>query len=48
MELQPLPDPPRGTAAAGQREVSVVTASFNVPKHDQGFLLWRKHGYMEL
>lgn len=33
VELQPLLEPHRGTAAAGQREVSVVTASFMVPKH---------------
>lgn len=48
MELQPLPDPHRGTAAAGQREVSVVTGSFRFPKHDQGFLLWEKRDYMKL
>lgn len=48
VELQPLPDPHRGTAAAGQREVSVMTAYFKVPKRRQRFLLWEKHGYMKL
>lgn len=48
MEPQPLLDHHRGTAAAGQREVSVLTASSNVPKLDQGFLVCGNHGYIKL
>ena len=48
MELQSLLDPHRERASAGQREVSVVTAYFKVPKHNRSSLLWGRHGYMKL